>query len=326
MAEGALKKIRSISLTRLNKKEYASLMSSLIQWVEEYGIEKLGVPEATFEALKADLQSLRALPPEAKANENTAPLEELDTRRRALVSHILGVCRTARNLPNAEVKKAAADLYEEISGYANMGAQPGKDRTELIIGLLFYLNKEDNKAHVATLGLTESVTELASYNDQYAELRQTRTKSIVDEKLEPAESIRERMDIAYDIVTTYIFAQSLINPSTEVDAFIEYFNAEVEHTQILLNRRMSKKSAKKTDDDSKNEPTGGNSKPTGEEEKPGTEPSNPSEGEEKPGTEPTEPEEKPDGSEEKPTEPEEGSEEDKDEPFEGSDGGSPSVV
>lgn len=65
---------------------------------------------------------------------------------------------------------------------------------------------------LAAINLTEVVAALKEKNKQYATLTEQRANAKADDPVESAKKIRLRMDEEYDEMTTYAFAQSVVNP------------------------------------------------------------------------------------------------------------------
>lgn len=241
-------KVHSIYLQHLNKAEFSSLMNLVIELVDEGTATALGIPEATLEEMRKDLELLRSINLESKASEETATLDELESQRDALVTYILSTCRNGRSLVIATKKAAAESLYRQLGVYSGITSKPNRQETELIIGMVADLRKEENAEAIATLGLTEEIDELERVNNEYATLDLSRMKAKANTKTETSAAIRERMMTQYDIVTNFGFAQSLINPSEATATFINHLNQAIDDTQTAYNQRMGKTAGDKPND------------------------------------------------------------------------------
>ena len=92
--------------------------------------------------------------------------------------------------------------------------------TATIEGMLLDLPKDDCSTHLATLGLTESVAELADANSRNKALATQRTTSVSDAKTPDNKSLRAELDALYAYITDVAFAHNVVNPTTELARYI----------------------------------------------------------------------------------------------------------
>ena len=90
--------------------------------------------------------------------------------------------------------------------------------------MLLDLFKGDCSTHLATLGLTESVAELADANNRYKALAAQRTISVNDAKTPDSKSLRAELDALYAYITDVSFAHNVVNPTTELARYIRGVN------------------------------------------------------------------------------------------------------
>ena len=96
--------------------------------------------------------------------------------------------------------------------------------TATIEGMLLDLSKGDCSTHLATLGLTESVAELADANSRYKELTAQRTTSVSDAKTPDSKSLRAELDALYAYISDVVFVHNVVNPTTELARYIRGVN------------------------------------------------------------------------------------------------------
>ena len=96
--------------------------------------------------------------------------------------------------------------------------------TATIEGMLLDLPKDDSSTHLATLGLTESVAELADSNSRNKALATQRTTSVSDAKTPNSKSLRVELDALYAYITDVAFAHNVVNPTTELARYIRGVN------------------------------------------------------------------------------------------------------
>ena len=83
--------------------------------------------------------------------------------------------------------------------------------TATIEGMLLDLPKDDCSTHLATLGLTESVAELADANSRNKALATQRTTSVSDAKTPDSKSLRAELDALYAYITDVAFAHNVVH-------------------------------------------------------------------------------------------------------------------
>ena len=83
--------------------------------------------------------------------------------------------------------------------------------TATIEGMLLDLSKGDCSTHLATLGLTESVAELADANSRYKALAAQRTTSVSDAKTPDSKSLRAELDALYVYISDVAFAHNVVS-------------------------------------------------------------------------------------------------------------------
>ena len=88
--------------------------------------------------------------------------------------------------------------------------------TATIEGMLLDLPKDDCSTHLATLGLTESVADLADANSRNKALATQRTTSVSDAKTPDSTTLRAELDALYAYITDVAFAHNVVNPTTEL--------------------------------------------------------------------------------------------------------------
>ena len=115
---------------------------------------------------------------------------------------------------------------------------PNQQETMMVNGMVEDLKSEKNAPHVATLGLTSYVDELATVNSRYAELTSQRTSQRNAEKTADSATLRKEMDPLYDYITTVAFCESVAKPTQATARFISELNAVIDEINALYNQRM----------------------------------------------------------------------------------------
>ena len=160
----------------------------------------------------------------------TPELKEKDAIRDYGVGTISSVINAYIYSPVATKKAAAKLLYQEMSPYRGIrDHQYGKETSE-INGMLTMLDQEENKAAIATLGLTEEVEALKEANEIFNDvlnkrIQETNVRS-EQSQVDTAEVIAEANNLYLEIAQI-VNAYAIVQPTDEINAFIDNMNGLV---------------------------------------------------------------------------------------------------
>ena len=277
-------KIQNLDLPHLNNAEYKNFMERFIKQIplKEAGSGEedrpgelslltdanltsdfVGITNADKEAFNADMLLLTEVVNQSRTSDNTALLFNLDKRRDPLISFIINTVSTGRQSPNPTYGQASISLYNTLKPYRGIQNIALQQETAQVKGMLYDLDKPENKSKVTLLHLDEIVSELRDVNDEFEDLANTKTNERAVNAVETAKEIRNRLDLQYDYISTTIFAYSVASPSDEASLFITQLNQLIGETRAAYNLRKGIAAANKD----KTEPGGGSG--SGDSEKPG---------------------------------------------------------
>ena len=182
----------------------------------------------------------------------TLDLQATDQTRDNAIGTITLAIRAFRTSPVTEKKAAASRLYQELSPYRGIGEHEYNKETAEIRGMLALLDEEENKACIATLGLTEEVEVLGEANtafetafkerlkekNEVSELEDIDTETLVAEVNDLYAQIRERVN-----------AYAIVQPTDEINSFIDNMNGLVKSLADVAGSSVNEK-----DPDSPNVP------------------------------------------------------------------------
>lgn len=250
-------KTKKILLERLNLAEYVNLMERILGLTQNTGAEALGIEPEVMSRMASLMEKLQDMLRRSFAHMETAQLLELKEQREKLAGKIInGVYYTQKlagtGVIESHLVRAAQHLWPVLQPCSGLDRLPTMQSTTVIDAMLFDLNKEENLAHVATMGLTDHVVQLEQTNSRYHELTQQRTEArIQTAALGSSAPVRREMDQLYDYITTVAFCRSVTMPSEQTASFINMLNAIVTETKTAYNRRMAQRtSGTKTTDGS----------------------------------------------------------------------------
>lgn len=171
----------------------------------------------------------------------TARITELDKQIDDLLSYFFSTVKTGCNHP-IEVKRTAAQALQNVmKPYFGAQSLPQRQQVQTVDGLLKDLKKDENKAHLTALGLSEELVYLEEMNAEYKSLIESRAANQMANPVESAKPIRMEMYDQYDEIVTTAWAFSIASPSDVLTAFITKVNKLIADTNQAYNQRMAER-------------------------------------------------------------------------------------
>lgn len=243
-----LPRIPEINIARLNNSEYLYFLLQVIAFARIATAQSIGVSDTLLIELEEYLDKMVAISTVTHSSEHTALLQDLDTKRKDLLSHILGSIRTARKVSIENMKHAGNSLYLSTKKYIGTQSLPHNQETQQIFNLQKDLEDAESTAHILTLGLTSFVSELFKINHEYFEHAKERTADTAEKDLGSCKDVRLLTDERYDYLTTMAGAAALMTPSDEVMHFVESLNILIKETNTSYNQRTAQHKTPSTDE------------------------------------------------------------------------------
>lgn len=233
-----LTKIKGIGLQKLLNAEYATFATQVEALVLGGPAAALGIAPADLSRYQALLALLNDIVAQSRTSDRTAQLDATDKERDDLAVYLLTAIRTACTSPIRAQREAAESLYNLTKPYISVQKLANPQETAMLKGLGIDLQKTENAAKIATLGLTDVVVTLVEVNEAYEGLNITRTSEVEAAQLEQSKVVRAEMTELYDTMTAYAYAKSLMTPSTATAQFITGLNATIDDTNAHYNMRI----------------------------------------------------------------------------------------
>ena len=167
----------------------------------------------------------------------TASLQELEALRDEIGRIIIDSVKAGQSMRLPAIVEASKQLWYVLQPYNGFYALPNMQETTAIEGMLMDLAKGDCPTHLATLGLTDYVAQLADANNRYVALEAQRTVSNSDAKAPDSKTIRTEMDALYAYITDVAFAHQVLNPTTELARYIRDVNDIIAEVNAAYNQR-----------------------------------------------------------------------------------------
>ncbi len=234
-----IKKIQDISLGKLNNAEFSYFANQVTNRVMSIGVENLHIPTEVFDSYKELNGQLISLLGQSRTSEETAEITDIDMLEDEMIVSLMANIRNASSSPIASKKAAGTALYIICKPYTGLQRLPQRQQVQTVEGLLSDLDKGDYPKHLNTLGLKEEVAELKALNARYIELLDKRAKSQAENGLTDSKPIRLKMSELYDVICCHVFANNLLNPTTDLDEFIVFLNKLVNDVDTAYKHRKA---------------------------------------------------------------------------------------
>lgn len=246
-------KIKEISLYRLNNAEFAEFMNRfrvLIPEEEEEDerpgglslraakeIADYGVTEEMTTTFDTEMKALTDAVSRSYIDENTKPRAEQDALRDEYLSYYFSQLTAARKSPFKETSEPAEALWMRTKNYRGIQRLPLQQETAQIKGLLFDLDKEENKKHVTALHLETLVEKLREANNEFFTLSEEILATRAAERTDQTRLMRVRLMESYDEISTTLFAYNVLFKEEKTLTFIRRLNELIDETVTAYKRR-----------------------------------------------------------------------------------------
>ena len=116
----------------------------------------VGISDEDKATFNADMLLLTDVVNQSRTNDNTALLLNLDKRRDPLVSFIINTTSIGRKSSNPAYAQACISLYNILKPYRGIQNIPMQQETAQIKGMLYDLDKPENKQKITLLHLDDT--------------------------------------------------------------------------------------------------------------------------------------------------------------------------
>ena len=238
-----LLKFQPPKTARLNAAEYTNFIERFLSLTTAAGAGVVHYQQADVDRMTQLHGLLLDNVRRNMAAAETATLQELEALRDEKGQLILNGVKAGQSMVLPAIAEASKALWFVLSPYEGFHRLPNMQETATIEGMLLDLSKGDCPTHLATLGLTESVAELADANSRYKALTAQRTTSVSDAKTPDSKSLRAELDALYAYITDVAFAHNVVNPTTELARYIRDVNDMIAEVNAAYNQRTGQTKA-----------------------------------------------------------------------------------
>lgn len=165
---------------------------------------------------------------------STEQLKAADKARDNAVGVVIKVIQAHCSTPLDAKRTAAMALDAMVDPYKGMTKHEYRTETREVAGLLAVLNKEEAKAHIATLNLTEEVAALTEKNADFEAIFNEKLQEEVErlpQKDIDTEELRKQVDEKYAEIVQTVNAYAIVQPTEAIEAFIAQMNGLISLTK-----------------------------------------------------------------------------------------------
>lgn len=237
--------IQTVSLSKFNNAEYASLMQRFSTCIQVANPSNLGIELKDFEDFKILTQKMSDSIGKNRGFKETVEIAAIDKKADSLIKFIFNIVRTSTKFPSEDISKAANNVYNVLKCHKGCNKLPYREQLEQMRSLLMDIDNGNLLLDLHKLNLDDSIQELRETIIQYEDLLDKRTYSKLTSSKESGRSLRNKMNIIYQNFCTKAFVTSVSTPTKESADFIVAINYIIDECQMAYNHRSSKKTKPK---------------------------------------------------------------------------------
>lgn len=242
-----MEQIANVSINRFRNGEHFQFITDVKDGIDKATPAVLNL-ETIYPKLEAAYQQLDKVLRVDTGSVKTEQLAEADTRRDNTWSALN--LRVKANLlsPIQKEVDAARLIKRVIDLYGNVSRLSYNEETGLITNLVDDLEKEENTAHCATLGITRWIAALKEQNEAFQSLLNERNKEYANKESGDVRAARALVDPVYNEIVTRLNALVTLNMAgTEIQDFIKELNQKIKYYESTIATRSGKKSTEEED-------------------------------------------------------------------------------
>lgn len=234
------------NLTRLNNDEFAQFLKVVVKLVSTATIEKLAIKEELFSSIQTQLDLLTEASRQSRISQESENINRLDKQRSEMLAYLISSFKLERKNPIASRQEAGNALFKEFKNYSGAQTLPTRQKSQAIDAMLKDLEKPENVKHTKTLGLAQVITSLKESNTSYQELVGVRAESQISVPIIKVKEVRKETNALFKELVQFSYANDIINPSAESNAFVRSLNKLFSDTMTAYKQRAGQMLAAKT--------------------------------------------------------------------------------
>lgn len=224
---------------------HVDLQQQLYDLIHPFAADKILLDATDVPSWKSDIDLEKESVREPTASKVTKYLSEKSKKRSEIVSLLFQEVRLASKSPIDTRSAAGHRLRIVTDTYKGLQNENMNDATGHIAGLLLDLEKTDEAADLATIGMTPLVQMLRTINSEFITLRDERLKSEALIGVVKGSTLRAKNDEAANEIFKHIEAAYLSTSSDDdrkaIGELIDRINRVIQHTTTSYRRSLAQK-------------------------------------------------------------------------------------
>ena len=222
--------IKKSNLAPLRLMAFAQVMKNVQSFLnKEHDLQNKGLVEVkkefdtAFSALEKSLH-------QAKINEQTQNILDLDKQRDIALSSFITHCKLFRNHPENHIAEAAKRASIHIKSYGkDMQRRAYRDETAIIRSLVAAFEEPQHNADIQLIGAKQWLTHLKPLNEKFDELHSNRTMEDAEKDAGKSRDARREMQAKFDRLCKAIEAMAFMRGEDEFRSLANAINEEVKN-------------------------------------------------------------------------------------------------
>ncbi len=223
------KEIKDFGITHLTLGATCNFHKKVKKEIDASGVAALHVEEE-ITLYEASIENLRKVVNRQMAFAATVSLAETDEERDYLIGVINGVVNAHLRNPLKAKREAAVKLSADLAAYAGIARHEYTKQSSEVEGMLAVLARPEDAAALTALSLDEEVEALRAANEAFEaayDIKITESTARNPQREADSRELREAVNAAYQRIVKKVNAYALIQPTDEINDFIERVNGIV---------------------------------------------------------------------------------------------------
>ena len=223
------KEIQTFQLSHLTIGATCNFHKKVKKEIEASGAEALHVEEET-PPYWASIGDIQTVVNRQKAFAATVSLAETDDERDRYIGVINGVVNSHKRNPLQAKREAAVKLGADLAAYAGIARHEYTKQSSEVEGMLAVLARPEDAAAVTVLSLDEEVEALRTANEKFEaayDIKITESVARNPQREKDSKELCDRANALYAQIVKKVNAYALIQPTEEINDFIERVNGIV---------------------------------------------------------------------------------------------------
>lgn len=232
--------IKSARFNYFRLREFKQFISNILMIVKEHGPDKLKI-KAYYQVLLNNYESLREAHEQDNHNAATPQLAALDDRRDQAIISLRTICDGYTYHYQEKKKAAGMKVVDCIDKYGSkLYSLNYSAETDALKGLTHeLLSNPECISALQEIHVEDLVKEIETANTKFEKLFVQRLRSFSEDEARTTTELKQLSVAAYTTLMQHIDAHATLAPTEEYTSLIRHINENVEHFNLMVERRKS---------------------------------------------------------------------------------------